>query len=152
MILPIEISSENVFPKISNTSCLFAWTNKQSGIAQIFSSMSSCLSLSNSSSNNILPLGSIAVILFCTHKHGWGWDRFTEEVNRGKGFGIGSWVKPYMTWILPAIVSVVYLKGYYDYFSGKSIPLMIIWMTIAVILLGIILFFTLPKKNKPAKK
>ena len=57
-----------------------------------------------------------------------------------------------MTWILPAIVSVVYLKGYYDYFSGKSIPLMIIWMTIAVILLGIILFFTLPKKNKPAKK
>lgn len=103
-------------------------------------------------SNNILPLGSIAVILFCTHKHGWGWDRFTEEVNRGKGFGIGNWVKPYMTWILPAIVSVVYLKGYYDYFSGKSIPLMIIWMTIAVILLGIILFFTLPKKNKPAKK
>ncbi|MGN0606668.1 MAG: sodium-dependent transporter [Oscillospiraceae bacterium] len=99
-------------------------------------------------SNNILPLGSMVVILFCTHKHGWGWDNFTAEVNKGKGHSLGNWARPYMTWVLPVIVAVVYLKGYYDFFAGKGTATMIVWMIISVILLGVMIYFALPKKTK----
>lgn len=102
-------------------------------------------------SNNILPLGSIAVILFCTHNHGWGWDNFTAEVNKGKGFSLGNWTKHYMKWILPVIVAAVYLKGYYEYFADKNTAVMILWMAISVILLVIILYFALPGKNNIKK-
>lgn len=102
-------------------------------------------------SNNILPLGSIAVILFCTHKHGWGWDNFKSEVNKGEGFNLGNWTKYYMKWILPVIIAAVYLKGYYEYFADKSTALMILWMTISFILLVIILYFALPEKRRKQK-
>lgn len=102
-------------------------------------------------SNNILPLGSMVVVLFCTHKHGWGWDKFTSEVNKGKGFNLSNRIKQYMTYILPIIVAVVYLKGYYDFFAGKDTVTMVVWMIIAFILLGIVIYFSLPDKSKPSK-
>ncbi len=37
-------------------------------------------------SNNILPLGSLILALFCCNKFGWGWDNFIKESNTGKGF------------------------------------------------------------------
>ena len=36
-------------------------------------------------SYNILPLGSMVFVLFCTRKNGWGWNEFLNEVNTGKG-------------------------------------------------------------------
>ena len=36
-------------------------------------------------SNNLLPLGSLGYLLFCTRKNGWGWDNFIAEVNAGTG-------------------------------------------------------------------
>ncbi len=36
-------------------------------------------------SNNILPLGSVVYLLFCTHKNGWGWKHFIQEANSGNG-------------------------------------------------------------------
>ena len=30
-------------------------------------------------SNNILPLGSVVYLMFCTHKNGWGWNHFIKE-------------------------------------------------------------------------
>ena len=35
-------------------------------------------------SNNILPLGSVVYLLFCTHKNGWGWKNFIQEANSGR--------------------------------------------------------------------
>ena len=36
-------------------------------------------------SNNLLPLGSLCYVLFCTYnKKGWGWSNFIKEVNIGK--------------------------------------------------------------------
>ncbi|MBP1910434.1 sodium-dependent transporter [Methanolobus bombayensis] len=32
-------------------------------------------------SNNILPVGALAIVMFCTLKTGWGWDRFIKEAN-----------------------------------------------------------------------
>ena len=36
-------------------------------------------------SNNLLPLGSLGYVLFCTRKNGWGWENFLAEANTGKG-------------------------------------------------------------------
>ena len=38
-------------------------------------------------SNNLLPMGSLVYLLFCTTRNGWGWDKFIEEANSGKGMG-----------------------------------------------------------------
>ena len=39
-------------------------------------------------SNNILPLGSLILALFCCNKFGWGWDNFIKESNTGKGLKV----------------------------------------------------------------
>ena len=98
-------------------------------------------------SNNILPLGSLILILFCTKKNGWGWDNFIKEVNTGKGITLSNKIRFYVTWLLPIIVIVIYLKGYYDFFVNKGSTMLITWMIIAIAFLGLILFFALPKKN-----
>ena len=36
-------------------------------------------------SNNMLPLGALVFVLFCTQKFGWGWDNFLAEADQGKG-------------------------------------------------------------------
>ena len=38
-------------------------------------------------SYNLLPLGSMIFVLFCTKKNGWGWEGFRKEANEGKGLG-----------------------------------------------------------------
>ena len=34
---------------------------------------------------NFLPLGSLAYLLFCTSRYGWGFENFLVEANEGKG-------------------------------------------------------------------
>ena len=64
-------------------------------------------------SNNILPLGALAYVLFCSHsKFGWGWDNFISEANTGKGFVFPKMLKFYMQYILPAIILFVWIQGY----------------------------------------
>lgn len=87
-------------------------------------------------SYNILPLGSVVYVLFCTRKNGWTWNRFVEEVNIGKGPKLRNGLRFYMTYILPAVVAVVYLKGYYDTFSKKGTATLVGWMIFAVALLA----------------
>ena len=99
-------------------------------------------------STNLLPLGSLLVVIFCTHRHGWGWDNFLSEVNEGKGISCPRIVKNYMKWVLPLIIIIVYLKGYYDMFAPQGTIALICWMLFAVAFLGVILFFTVPKKRK----
>ena len=57
-------------------------------------------------SNNILPLGSLVLALFCCNKFGWGWDKFMEEANTGKGLKIKSWMKPIFKYFVPAAICV----------------------------------------------
>lgn len=90
-------------------------------------------------SNNILPLGSVVYLLFCTHKNGWGWDNFMLEANSGNGLKFPQKIRGYMTWILPWIVVIIYLKGYYDKFSQQSTIVFVIWMLIAIAFLLMIL-------------
>ncbi len=60
-------------------------------------------------SNIMLPLGSLFYLLFCTARYGWGWDNYFAEVNTGKGLKLAKWLKPYLSYVLPLILLVVFL-------------------------------------------
>jgi len=62
-------------------------------------------------STNILPLGSIAIALFCCYNFGWGWDRFLEEANAGVGLKIRPWMKPLFKFFVPPVVLFLYVYG-----------------------------------------
>lgn len=67
-------------------------------------------------SNNILPLGSLVYLLFCTTKYGWGFEKFSEEANSGEGIRLPKAVRGYMTFILPLIVLLIFVQGYVSKF------------------------------------
>lgn len=94
-------------------------------------------------SYNVLPLGGLVFVLFCVKKNGWGFDSFQREVNTGKGFSMPKWIKCWMAYVLPAIIVVVYIKGYYDMFSPKGIKILALWMSVAAIMLMLVFSFTM---------
>lgn len=67
-------------------------------------------------SSNLLPLGSLAYLLFCVSKHGWGWENFIKEVDAGKGIKFPKWAKGYLKYVLPIIVIIIFVMGYYSKF------------------------------------
>ncbi len=89
-------------------------------------------------SNNLLPLGSLVYLAFCVSRRGWGWDNFLAEADTGKGLRFPGWLRRYMTWALPAIVVVIYLKGYWDMFAVKGPGYLIPWLIVAAAFLGMI--------------
>ena len=62
-------------------------------------------------SNILLPLGSLIIVLYCTSKKGWGWDNFLAEANTGKGFKVKRWMRIYMKFVLPLIMSAILAIG-----------------------------------------
>ena len=58
------------------------------------------------------------MILFCVTRYGWGWDNFLKEANEGKGLKVAKWLRPYMTYVLPVIVFVIFAVGIYNFFAG----------------------------------
>lgn len=62
-------------------------------------------------SNLLLPIGCFVYVLFCTWKFGWGWDNFVAEANAGKGLKVKKWMKPYLQFVLPIIILVVFVAG-----------------------------------------
>ncbi len=62
-------------------------------------------------SNLLLPGGSIIFVLFCVTRYGWGWDAFVKEANKGDGPKVASWMRPYITFVLPVIVTVILVVG-----------------------------------------
>ena len=54
----------------------------------------------------LLPIGSLVFVLFCTSKKGWGWDNFVNEANTGKGLKVKPWMKTYMKYVLPVLLSI----------------------------------------------
>ena len=68
-------------------------------------------------SNLLLPIGSLIFVLFCTTRYGWGWKKFLEEANEGKGLKVAKWMRPYMTFVLPVIIIVIFLIGLWNFFK-----------------------------------
>ena len=69
-------------------------------------------------SNNLLPLGSLVYVLFCTTRYGWGWKNFLTEANSGEGPRFPKWVRLYVTFIVPLIVIFLFIQGYWSKFTG----------------------------------
>lgn len=68
-------------------------------------------------SNNLLPLGSMVYLLFCTSRYGWGWKNFLAEADTGKGVKFPAWARVYVSYILPLIVLFIFIMGYYQKFK-----------------------------------
>ena len=68
-------------------------------------------------SNNLLPIGSILYLLFCTSRYGWGWKNFIAEADAGKGVKFPKWARFYVTYILPIIVIAILIISYIQKFA-----------------------------------
>lgn len=62
-------------------------------------------------SNLLLPIGSLVYLLFCTTKWGWGFDKYLEEANEGKGPKLPKWLKGYFRFVLPVLILVILVQG-----------------------------------------
>ena len=70
-------------------------------------------------SNNLLPIGSMIYLLFCcvSKKYGWGYDHFLEEANQGRGVRFPAQFRLYFKYVLPVIVLIIFIMGYWDKFK-----------------------------------
>ena len=68
-------------------------------------------------SNLLLPLGSLATVIFCVSRRAWGWKSFTDEANKGVGIKIYGWMRVYMTYVLPIIVLALFIIGIIRFFN-----------------------------------
>ena len=68
-------------------------------------------------SNNLLPLGSLVYLLFCTSRYGWGWKNFVAEADAGQGLKFPKWARFYVTFLLPLIVLYIFAQGYISKFA-----------------------------------
>lgn len=67
-------------------------------------------------SNNLLPIGSLLYLLFCTRKNGWGFENFLNEADAGKGIPFPKWSRVYVSYILPLIIIFILIMGYWQKF------------------------------------
>lgn len=80
-------------------------------------------------SNLALPAGSLLFALFCTHRFGWGWDRFVAEANTGRGLkiptsGAGKTILHiYLGYVLPLIIGFVLVMGLIDKYNEIDLKL-----------------------------
>lgn len=67
-------------------------------------------------SDNLLPIGALVYLLFCVSRRGWGWENFLREVNTGRGLKFPRRIRGYAAWVLPVIVLVIFVFGYWNKF------------------------------------
>ena len=62
-------------------------------------------------SNILLPIGALVYLLFCVTEWGWGFDKYIEEVNTGKGIRLSRKFKTYFQFVLPIIILIIFISG-----------------------------------------
>lgn len=63
-------------------------------------------------SNLLLPIGALLYSLFCTTKLGWGFEGYLKECNEGSGIKFPKFIKPYLKYVLPILVLIVFVQGF----------------------------------------
>lgn len=63
-------------------------------------------------SNNMLPLGSLIFVLFCTTRYGWGWKNFLKEADAGDGIKFPQWSRIWVTYGIPVLIIIIFIMGY----------------------------------------
>ena len=64
----------------------------------------------------LLPIGSLVFVLFSVSRYGWGFKNFVAEANEGRGLKVAKWMRPYLTYVLPVIISVLFVVGIINFF------------------------------------
>ncbi len=64
-------------------------------------------------SNCILPIGSLIYLLFCVTRYGWGFEKYLREANTGEGMKIPKGIRVYVTYILPMLLVLLILQGWF---------------------------------------
>ena len=59
-------------------------------------------------SNLALPLGSLAILIFCVSRRYWGWENFLKEANAGSGLRLPLGMRWYMAYVLPTVMLFVF--------------------------------------------
>lgn len=67
-------------------------------------------------SANLLPLGSIFMLLFCMNRKGWGSRNFFTELNTGKGWKFPEWTENYIKFIVCPILIILWAVGIVEKF------------------------------------
>lgn len=68
-------------------------------------------------SNCLLPLGSLVFVLYCTWgRFGFGWKKFLEEANTGKGLKMPKWMF-YYCHALPIVILFLFVAGIISFFG-----------------------------------
>lgn len=63
-------------------------------------------------SANLLPLGALMLLIFCTRRYGWGLDNFLAEANTGHGIKLPrKFFAFYISWVLPIIIVALWIIG-----------------------------------------
>ena len=56
-----------------------------------------------------------------------------------------------MLYVIPAVVVVIYLKGYYDMFSPRGTVVLAIWMIVSLLVLALVGWIIFGKKTPNGK-
>ncbi len=62
-------------------------------------------------SSLLLPAGSLIFLLFCVTKKGWGFDRYLEEANAGRGIKFPKFLRGYVTYVVPCMIIIILIMG-----------------------------------------
>ena len=63
-----------------------------------------------------LPLGSLAIVIFCCWDLGWKWKDFLAEANTGKGLKLPGWIRAYAVYVLPLLILYLFCQGIFNRF------------------------------------
>ncbi|NGM17911.1 sodium-dependent transporter [Eggerthellaceae bacterium zg-887] len=63
-------------------------------------------------SNNLLPLGSLLYVVFCTTRGGWGWKNFLAEADEGVGMKFPAWARGWVKFGVPTLIAVIFVMGW----------------------------------------
>ena len=55
----------------------------------------------------------ICLLYTSTTRYGWNFDNFIKEADAGKGLKFPKWTKNYLKYILPCIIIILFIQGYY---------------------------------------
>lgn len=69
-------------------------------------------------SGNLLPLGSLFIILFCASTRGWGWRNFLAEANTGRGLRFPGFLRIYVTVVIPVLILLLFSAGFAKQWFG----------------------------------
>ena len=62
-------------------------------------------------SHILLPAGALVYLCFCVTRLGWGFDNYIDECNAGKGVKMPRSLKPYLQFVLPALILIILING-----------------------------------------